>query len=317
MGKIAFIFPGQGSQHVGMGKGVVETHPAAREVFDQADRALAASAEGLDASTLSQLCFEGPESALMMTANTQPAVLTTSFALYRALGEEPDVVAGHSLGEYTAHVVAGTLRFEDAVRLVRTRGELMQNAVPYGAGMMAAVMGVDRAVVLEACGASSGIAEAVNFNSPGQVVIAGETEAVKSVNNTLRERGAKVMSIPVSAPFHSSMMRAVEEQLVSHLSAIAISEPRVPVFANVDAMPVVDQARALSTLIQQVSRPVQWEECVLRMVDQGVRLFVEIGPGRVLTGLVQRIARHIPRVSVQTADDFNAAREAISSARAS
>jgi [acyl-carrier-protein] S-malonyltransferase len=312
MGKIAFVFPGQGSQAVGMGKLAYESESAARAVFDQADQALGES--------LSKLCFEGPEADLRMTANTQPALLTVSTALFRALGESPDVVAGHSLGEYSANVAAGTLLFEEAVKIVRKRGTYMQEAVPVGQGAMAALIGGDLVAIEQACRDAShqgGVVEAVNYNSPGQVVIAGAAQTVKDVTPVLQALGCKVMPLPVSAPFHSSLMKPAEERLAPHLDAIEFRAPTAQIYVNVDAAPIASAAAAREALIRQVSRPVRWQESVARMVADGVSLFVEIGVGKVLGGLIRRIDRSAVCVNVQAPADFAAAREAIAKARAS
>jgi [acyl-carrier-protein] S-malonyltransferase len=309
MGKVAFVFPGQGSQKVGMGRDAFDSSGAARAVFEEVDEALG--------EALSQLCFEGPEDELKLTANTQPAVLAASIATLRALDAEFDVVAGHSLGEYSAHVAAGTLNLSDAVRLVRKRGQYMQEAVPYGEGAMAAVLKADRALVERICAEVSGLVEPVNYNSPQQIVIAGEAAAVSEAGVKLKEAGARATTLPVSAPFHSTLMQPAEARLREDIERISFSDPRLPVYVNVDAAPITDAAVAKDALIRQVSRPVLWEESVRRMIDDGVSLFVEVGPGRVLSGLLVRIDKGAGRVSVQGPSDFDAAREAIAEARAS
>ncbi len=309
MGKVAFVFPGQGAQKVGMGKAAYEASPEAKLAFDEADRTLGGE-------PLSKLCFEGPEASLMLTTNTQPAVLATSIALLRGLGERCDFVAGHSLGEYSAHVCAGTFAFGDALGVVRTRGALMQDAVPVGQGAMAAVMGLDRAAVERVCTeVASGVCEPVNYNSAQQIVIAGSAPAIAEAREKIKAAGGKAIALPVSAPFHSSLMRPAEDRLAPHLGAIAFRDPSVPVYANVDAEPVTTAAAAKEKLLKQVSRAVRWEESVQRMAQDGASLFVEIGPGKVLTGLIARIAPDVARVNVQTPEDFAPAREAIAKAR--
>ncbi len=300
MAKVAFVFPGQGSQVVGMGQAICESSAEACAVFDAADRALG--------EPLSKLCFEGPDDALQLTANTQPAILTTSIALWRALGARCDVAAGHSLGEYSAHVAAGTLAFEDAVRLVRVRGTYMQEAVPVGQGAMAAVLGGDRATVERCCAEAGGAVQPVNYNSPGQIVIAGEAAAVARAGEAIKAAGAKIIPLKVSAPFHSSLMRPAEERLLPHLREARFADPAFPVYVNVDAAPVTTADAARDALARQVSRAVRWEESVERMVRDGVTHFIEIGPGKVLTGLIARIAKPIPRLSLSTPSDLAAVR---------
>jgi len=309
MGKVAFVFPGQGSQAVGMGKSAFDLEPRAREVFETADAALGES--------LSGLCFEGPEAALKLTANTQPALLTVSVALFRALGEVPDVVAGHSLGEYSANVAAGTLAFDRAVRLVRVRGTYMQEAVPVGAGAMSAVLGGDLAAIEQALRTAKGIVQPVNYNSPGQLVIAGEAEAVAGVNPALLALGCKVIPLPVSAPFHSQLMLPAEARLEVQLRDTPFSDTTSPIYINLDGTPTVRGDAAREALIRQVSRPVRWQHSVERMRDDGVTLCVEIGPGKVLSGLIKRIDKQLAFINVQTPADFDAARAAITKARAS
>jgi len=284
---IAFVFPGQGSQKVGMGKALADQHRVCRDTFAEADEALGRS--------LSRLCFEGPDDQLVLTENTQPALLATSIAMYRLLREmglEPDLVAGHSLGEYSAHVAAGTLEFGDALRIVERRGRYMQEAVPVGSGGMAAVLGLDDEQVRLACeeAAEGEVVSPANLNAPGQVVIAGMAGAVARAGARAKVHGARrVIPLQVSAPFHCALMAPAEAQLEPELRALDARRPAVPVIANVDATPKRDAAAAIDALVAQVSRPVLWEACVRRLASEGVRTYVEVGPGNVLSGLVKKI----------------------------
>jgi len=287
--KLAFLFPGQGSQHAGMGKGAAEAFPEARAVFDEADRALG--------FPLSRLCFEGPDEELKLTENTQPAVLTTSVALLRVLesrGLKPDFVAGHSLGEYSALVAAGALGLSDAVRLVRKRGRYMQEAVPVGEGAMAAILGLDLEGVEAVCreGARAQVVSPANLNGPGQVVIAGHASAVLRASELAKAKGAKrVIPLPVSAPFHCSLMEPAARKLSIDLAAIDFRDLQMPLVTNADARPIKTAGEALDGLKRQVASPVRWQESVERLVAEGVGAFVEVGPGNVLAGLVRKIAR--------------------------
>ena len=270
-----------------MGQDLAESFPEARAVFEEADTAFGGA--------LSRLCFEGPDDLLMLTENTQPAILTVSTAACRVLaarGIEPAFVAGHSLGEYSANVAAGTLAFADAVPLVRRRGRYMQEAVPVGEGAMAAILGLAPELVQQACdeAAEGQVVSPANINAPGQVVIAGATAAVKRASERARALGAKrAIPLPVSAPFHCAMMKPAEARLAPELRALSVRDPRVPVVANVDAEPKRDAAAAIEALVRQVSAPVQWESVVRRLASDGVTTYVEVGPGRVLSGLVQKI----------------------------
>jgi len=301
---IAFIFPGQGSQAVGMGRALAEAHPACRAVFDEADAALG--------EPLSGICFDGPAERLTLTENTQPAILAVSIAAVRLLesrGLRPDVVAGHSLGEYSAHVAAGTFGFADAIRIVRRRGRYMQEAVPIGEGAMAAILGGDPAAVAQACveAAQGQVVSPANLNAPGQVVIAGHTAAVARAGERAKALGArKVVPLPVSAPFHCALMKPAEERLAPELAALAASAPRVPVVANVDAEPKTTAAASVAALVAQVSAPVLWEAVVGRLASAGVRAYVEVGPGTVLSGLVRKIHREARVTSLETPAQLDA-----------
>lgn len=301
MGKVAFVFPGQGSQFAGMGKDLAERFPEAREIFARADQALG--------EPLSRLCFEGPDDQLRLTANTQPAILAVSlaaFAVLKARGAGFDGVAGHSLGEYSAVGAAGGLAVEDLVRTVRRRGQLMQEAVPVGVGAMSAVVGPARDVVEAVCAEASTGTEAVvaaNFNSPEQTVIAGHAAAVGRAGELLKARGAKrVLPLPVSAPFHSPLMVPAREGLRPVLAALAFADLAVPLYSNVDASPAAAGGVVREGLVRQVDAPVRWVELVQRMVGDGFDTFVEVGPGSVLSGLVRRIAGGAKTVQVGTAD---------------
>jgi [acyl-carrier-protein] S-malonyltransferase len=286
---VAFLFPGQGSQHAGMGRALAEAFPEAREAFAAADAALGCA--------LSQLCFEGPEEELQLTANTQPAILATSVAALRALearGAHADAVAGHSLGEYSALVAAGVLTLEAAVVAVRRRGTYMQEAVPVGQGAMAAILALDLPLIREACAeaAQGEIVAPANLNGPGQVVIAGHAGAVDRAIEACKARGARrALRLPVSAPFHCELMRPAQERLAVDLAALPFRDPRVPVVTNVDALPARSGEACRDALVRQVSAPVLWQQTIERLVDDSVTLFVEVGPGSVLAGLVRKIAR--------------------------
>jgi [acyl-carrier-protein] S-malonyltransferase len=294
---IAFMFPGQGSQAVGMGKALADAFDVCRQTFAEADEALG--------EPLSRLIFDGPEETLRLTENTQPAILTVSVAAWRLLasrGFEPAFVAGHSLGEYSAHVCAGTITFADAVRTVRRRGRYMQQAVPLGQGAMAAVMGLEAAAVAQACAeaAEGEVVSPANLNMPGQVVIAGATAAVARAGERAKAMGAKrVVPLPVSAPFHCALMKPAEERLAPELRALPAKDPRVPVVANVDAEPKRRAGAAIEALVRQVSSPVRWEDVVRRLASEGVRKYVEVGPGTVLCGLVRKIDRDATVANVE------------------
>jgi [acyl-carrier-protein] S-malonyltransferase len=301
---IAFVFPGQGSQKVGMGRALAESFPECRAVFDEADAALGES--------LSGLCFDGPEDRLVLTENTQPAILTVSIAAARLLesrGIRPSITAGHSLGEYSAHVAAGTFSFADAVRIVRRRGRYMQEAVPVGRGAMAAVLGLDGDKVAQACdeAAEGDVVAPANLNAPGQVVIAGSTEAVTRAGERAKALGAKrVVMLPVSAPFHCALMKPAEDRLAPELRALPSSTPRVPVIANVDAEAKTDGPSGIEALVRQVSSPVRWEDVVRRLASSGIRAYVEVGPGTVLSGLVRKIDRAARVASLESPADLEA-----------
>ena len=297
MTRLAFCFPGQGSQAVGMGRGFHDASAAARAVFQDASDTL-----GLD---VARLCFEGPEALLQLTANTQPAVLTVSVAAGAVLAERslaPAIVAGHSLGEYSALVVARALAFPDALRVVRHRGEFMQEAVPVGSGAMAALLGVDLPVVEEICreAAQGEVVEVANINSPAQIVVAGHKGAVERTVALAASRGGKrSVLLPVSAPFHCRLMAPAAERLAAVLTGVATAAPRVPVVRNVDAGVTTRAEEIVPFLVRQVTAPVRWTDCVRRMAEEGATTFLEVGPGRVLTGLLKRIDGRVTGYAVE------------------
>lgn len=300
---IAFVFPGQGAQFAGMGKDLFQNFPVARQVFQEADDALN--------DHLSRLCFEGPEEDLKLTANTQPAILTHSVAALRVLHQEAglaaQVAAGHSLGEYSALVCAGALTFADAVRTVRQRGQFMQEAVPVGEGAMAAILGLDNDILQTICesAAQGQVVAPANFNSTGQIVIAGHAAAVSRACDLAKEQGAKrALPLPVSAPFHCALMQPAAERLAEVLARITVGDMLCPVVSNVEASPNQDSGRVVKLLIRQVCAPVQWTDSVQSMVDLGVSRFVELGPGKVLTGLIKRLARDAELQNVEDCDSL-------------
>ncbi|MGB8492979.1 MAG: ACP S-malonyltransferase [Candidatus Acidiferrum sp.] len=313
MGKVAFMFPGQASQYPGMGKELAEKYPAARAVFEEADKALGFS--------ISKMCFEGSEEELKLTANTQPAILTVSVAAYRVVAEKgltPDFVAGHSLGEYSALVAVGALNFSDVVRLVHKRGKYMQEAVPAGQGGMAVIMGISPAVVLDACkrAAEGEICAPANLNSPEQTVISGHASAVKRAVEIASQLGAKrSMMLAVSAPFHSALMMPAQEKLEKDLRATSFADLQVPLVTNVDADTIRKGDEAREALVRQVTMPVRWQESMRLLLDEGVNTFLEVGPGRVLTGLMRQIERSVASLNVEDEKSLQATVEKIAGAK--
>ena len=306
MSKVAFVFPGQGAQAVGMGKDAFEAFEGSRRVFEQADEALGFA--------LTDIIFNGPDDALKQTANTQPALLTVSVALLEALkgrGLTPDYVAGHSLGEYSALVAAGVLPFSDAVLTVRARGEYMEQAVPGGTGAMAAVLGAERdslAALCSAVSAEAGAVELANVNCPGQIVVSGTAAGVQAVVERGKEAGAKrVIPLEVSGPFHSSLMKPAAAKLADTLETVSFADASVPVIANVTAEPVTEGAAIRQLLVEQVYSPVLWEDSVQKLIALGVDTFVEIGSGNVLAGLIKKIDRNVKIISINSVQSLEAA----------
>lgn len=304
MGKTAFIFPGQGAQSVGMGKDAYDAVPAARDLFLTADEQLG--------FPLSSIIFNGPDEDLKQTVNTQPALLATSMAYLEAIrgkGIEPDYVAGHSLGEYSALVCAGVLSFEEAVSIVRARGEYMEAAVPGGQGAMAAVLGADREALSELCKnitAEGHVVELANMNCPGQIVISGSAQGVAAAAERVKEAGGKrAIPLEVSGPFHSTLMKEAANRLADKLEQAAFNTPSVPVVANVTARPVEDAAAIRGLLVEQVYSPVLWHDSVEWMIAQGVDTFVEIGPGSVLSGLIKKIDKSVKVINVNSLDSVS------------
>lgn len=309
MGKIAFVFAGQGAQYIGMGKDIAENYKSSENIFDRASSAL-----GFD---IKEIIFNSNEETLKITENTQPAILTTSIACLQPLLENgivPDVVAGLSLGEYSAHVASGTFSFEDALKLVRKRGKFMQEAVPIGVGAMAAILGMSKQDVIDCCKEASdkGIAEPANFNCPGQIVVAGHTETVKRVVELASQKGAKrSIILPVSAPFHCSLLRPAGENLAVELKNIQLKSMEIPVISNVTAEYIQSNEHVKSLLIKQVSSSVLWENSINKMIDDGVSTFVEIGPGKILSGFIKKVNKEVRIMNVENMESLNKTLEAL------
>src|SRR6202048_150249 len=314
MGKVAFVFPGQASQYPGMGKELAERYPVARAVFDEADEALGFS--------ISEMCFSGTEEELKLTSNTQPAILSVSVAIYRLLAEKgikPEYVAGHSLGEYSALVAADSLKFADAVKLVRNRGKYMQEAVPAGVGAMAAIMGLSPAVVIDICkrAAEKEICSPANLNSPEQTVISGHAGAIKrAVEIASQQGGKRAVVLAVSAPFHCALMMPAQERLEKDLRKTDFSNLQVPLVTNVDADTITKGEEAREALIRQVTMPVRWMDSMRLLIDEGVNTFVEVGPGRVLVGLLRQIERSVSALNVEDKKSLSTTMEKIAQAKA-
>ena len=302
MSKLAFVFPGQGAQKVGMGKDFYDNYDVAKKMFKEADEALGYS--------IMKMCFEGPEEDLKLTANTQPAILTISCIANEILkenGVQPEITGGHSLGEYSALVAAGVLKFQDAVALVHKRGAYMQEAVPVGEGGMAAIIGVDREKIVEICQSVSAESpvQAVNFNCPGQIVIAGATRGVELAVEELKAAGAKkAVILPVSAPFHSTLMKPAAEKLAVELDKVTLSDARIPVVANVNAQVLTKAEDIKASLVAQAASPVLWEDCVAKMKEFGADVLLEAGPGKTLCGFNRRIDKSIKSLNVEDVESL-------------
>jgi [acyl-carrier-protein] S-malonyltransferase len=314
MSKLAFLFPGQASQYCGMGRDLAANFPESKAVFDQADSALGFS--------ITQTCFDGSEEALKLTENTQPGILTVSTAAYRALEKQgiiPDFVAGHSLGEYSALVAAGGLEFSAAVKLVRGRGKYMQEAVPAGQGAMAAILGLSPTEVADICkkAAENEVVSPANMNSPEQTVISGSAAAVKRAVEIATQSGAKrAVILPVSAPFHCALMMPAQQRLERDLRATKFSALKIPLITNVDAQAITTGEEARDALIRQVTAPVRWLDSVREMIESGVTVFVEVGPGKVLTGLLRQIDRSVRVFNVEDSASLQSTMEKLAQARA-
>lgn len=311
MSKIAFLFAGQGAQYIGMGRDIASEYPSSDTVFENASKALGFN--------IKDMILTGDEETLKITENTQPAILAVSIVCLQPLiekGIKPDVVAGLSLGEYTAHVAAGTFSFEDAIRLVRKRGKYMQEAVPLGVGTMAAIIGLERQDVLDCCKKASGIGvvEAANFNCPGQIVVAGHIPAVEKVVELAREKGAKrSIILPVSAPFHCSLLKKAGENLAEEFKSVEISNISIPVISNVTADYIKCREEVKDILIKQVTSPVHWEDSINRMISDGVDTFIEIGPGKALSGFVRKINKDVKILNVGDLESLNKTVESLQS----
>jgi len=307
--RIAFVFPGQGAQYVGMGKELYDCYAEVKELFNKADDILGRS--------ISSICFEGPEDELKKTENTQPAILLVSTAVMKVLAKHgiyPEMAAGLSLGEYGALVAANSIAFEDALPLVMKRGQFMQKAVPLGQGMMAAVLGLDREKVEECCKLASdaGVVEPANYNCPGQIVISGQVAAVEKACALAKDMGAKrTMPLSVSAPFHCSLLKPAGEALKEELNNIQIKDPDIPVVSNVEALPARDAAHIRKLLVQQVSSPVRWEDSIRYMIEQGIDVFIEVGPGKVLTGFLKKISNGVKGYNVENIESLKSTIEGL------